>query len=118
MIMQSSQLSLPEYICGVIQYSGMTHDDVDEIHSIEMGVYNTNDEVPSKLFKHNLIRYCPELCMVARCENDEIVGAMYGGLIKGPSISNDKISMDFIYTHRDRFDEMTTDLIGVILSSC
>ena len=31
--------------------------------------------------------------MVARCENDEIVGAMYGGLIKGPSISNDKISM-------------------------
>lgn len=85
----SNNIKLP----SKIQYSGMTHDDVDEIHSIEMGVYNTNDEVPSKLFKHNLIKYCPELCMVARYENDEIIGAMYGGLIKGPSISNDKISM-------------------------
>ena len=85
----SNNIKLP----SKIQYSGMTHDDVDEIHSIEMGVYNTNDEVPSKFYKHHLISNCPELCMVARYENDEIIGAMYGGLIKGPSISNDKISM-------------------------
>lgn len=85
----SNNIKLP----SKIHYSGMTHDDVDEIHSIEMGVYNTNDEVPSKFYKHHLISNCPELCMVARYENDEIIGAMYGGLIKGPSISNDKISM-------------------------
>lgn len=85
----SNNIKLP----SKIHYSGMTHDDVDEIHSIEMGVYNTNDEVPSKFYKHHLISNCPELCMVARYENDEMIGAMYGGLIKGPSISNDKISM-------------------------
>ena len=76
-----------------IQYSVMTHDDVDEIHSMENKAYNTSDEVPSKFYKHNLIDACPELCMVSRDENGKIIGAMYSGLIKGPSITIDKISM-------------------------
>jgi len=90
--MQSSQLSLPIYICDEIQYSGMTHDDIDEIHSIELEVYDTIYEVPTKLFKRRLLEVCPELCMVARDENNEIIGAMYGGLIDGTSITMHKIN--------------------------
>ena len=89
--MQSSQLPLPKYICGEIQYSGMTRDDVDEIHSIELEVYDTIYEVPTKLFKRRLLEVCPELCMVARDENNEIIGAMYGALMDGTSITMDKI---------------------------
>jgi GNAT superfamily N-acetyltransferase len=76
-----------------IQYSVMTHDDVDEIHSMEIEAYNTIDEVPCKFHKHSLVNDCPELCMVARDENGKIIGALYSGLIKGPSITIDKISM-------------------------
>lgn len=76
-----------------IQYSVMTHDDVDEIHSMEIESYNTIDEVPCKFHKHTLVDDCPELCMVARDENGKIIGALYSGLIKGPSITIDKISM-------------------------
>jgi hypothetical protein len=75
-----------------IHYHRMTRDDVEEIHSIEMSAYNTNDEVPGKFFKHNLIRDCPELCMVAKDEKGKIIGAMYSGLMDGPSISMDKIN--------------------------
>lgn len=75
-----------------IHYYRMRHEDVEEIHSIEMDVYETNDEVPGKLFKHNLIKDCPELCMLAKDEKGKIIGAMYGGLIDGPSITNDKIN--------------------------
>ena len=76
----------------------MTHDDIDEIHSIELEVYDTIYEVPTKLFKRRLLEVCPELCMVARDENNEIivgthqVNSGYGGLIDGTSISMHKIN--------------------------
>jgi len=76
-----------------IQYSVMAHDDVDEIHSMEIKAYNTSDEVPCKFHKHDLINACPELCMVAKDENGKIIGAIYSGLIKGSSITIDKITM-------------------------
>ena len=70
----------------------MTHDDIDERPSRELEVYDTPYEVPTKLIKRRLLEVCPELCMVARDENNEIIGAMYGGLIDGTSISMHKIN--------------------------
>lgn len=76
----------------ILNYSRMTLDDIDEIHSIEMGVYDRNDEVPGRMFKHNLIIDCPDLTLVARDESGEIVGAMYGGLVNGTKMSERKIN--------------------------
>jgi hypothetical protein len=75
-----------------LTYSRMTLDDIDKIHEIELDVYTTPEDVPGVKFVESLVINCPDLTLVARDENDKIIGAMYGGLVNGTKMSERKIN--------------------------
>jgi ribosomal protein S18 acetylase RimI-like enzyme len=70
----------------------MTFDDIDEIHRMEMSVYDHPRDVPGIKFVESLVMNCPDLTLVARDESGEIVGTMYGGLVHGTKMTERKIN--------------------------
>lgn len=72
-------------------FSQMTHEEVDEIVELEKEVYDIDRERPSGKAITKLINECPDLTLVVK-HKGSIVGTMYGGLIKGIEITDEKIN--------------------------
>lgn len=70
-----------------LYYSPMKHEDVEDIQKIESRVYEHINEIPLPSFVHELIDKCPEFTMVVRDGKGVIVGAMYGGMMNGTTIT-------------------------------
>lgn len=75
-----------------VYYSEIHVDDVEEIHLMEETSYDNINDLPSIGFLYKIVERCPELTMVARNNRGEIVGVMYGGLIKDPKVTENKIN--------------------------
>jgi GNAT superfamily N-acetyltransferase len=73
-------------------YSYMTENDIHDIDVIESKSYNSLEEKPSILFKQYIVDNCPELSLVVRNYwSGEIVGVIYGGLMKGTDVTVEKM---------------------------
>ena len=69
-------------------YSYMTENDIGVIDVIESESYNSLEEKSSVLFKKFIVDNCPELSLVVRNYwSGEIVGFIYGGLMKGTDVT-------------------------------
>jgi len=69
----------------------VTPDDIEKIIDLESVVYNTGNERPSPNFIEKLVTAAPKLSLVVKDKDGDLIGAMYGGLVKGAKMTNEKI---------------------------
>lgn len=72
-----------------LKYSRIEYTDLGDVYALEANVYSTESR-PNVFFTRAMVRDCRDLTMVARDENGVAVGAVYGKLINGIEITDDK----------------------------
>lgn len=75
-----------------LYYSEINVDDVEEINFMEETTYDNINDSPSIGFLYKIVKRCPDLTMVARNSRGEILGVIYGGLMKGTKVTENKIN--------------------------
>jgi hypothetical protein len=74
-----------------LTYSRIEYSDLHDVFEIEMNVYSPGSR-PGVFFTRDTVRYCNDLTMIARDENGVAVGVVYGKLINGPELTDEKVN--------------------------
>ncbi len=84
-------------------------EDVEKIVEMETVVYKNDKERPSPNFIRKLITEAPKLSLVVKDKDENVIGAMYGAIIKGAKMTNEKLEQG----HNPTGDTLTVYSISV-----
>ena len=74
-----------------LEYSRIGYTDLGDVYDMEQESYIDNPgDRPGPLMTRSFVRDCPDLTLIARDEDGKLVSAMYGCMIDGPELTNEK----------------------------